>query len=125
MTSQLFKNKVPLDILTTLLKSCCDESYMIGKDAYKKGCLCGAIDIFINNLKDMYFPSKQYYVTRKMSYKNLITIIRQLCNHLNIPYSSKILYNKSSYEIVYYISLDSVLTNVVADEQFPHNGIAF
>lgn len=62
-----------------------------------------------------------------MSYKNLVTIIRHVCNNLKIAYTSKILYEKSDYEIVYYINIkkEDELTNIVADDQFTHNGIAF
>ena len=123
MTSQLFKNDVPLDILINFLNSCTDEKYTFGKDAYKKSCINGSLDCFLNNLKVFYFSSKQYYVTRKMSYKNIITIIRQLCKHLNIQYISKILYDKSSYEIIYY--LYPVLEDTIAHQQLSHNGIAF
>lgn len=125
MTSQLFKNVVPADILITFLKSCTDDNYVFGKDAYKKACINGSVDRFLLNLKEFYFSSKQYYVTRKMSHKNIITVIRQLCNHLNIPYTSKILYSKSSYEIVYCIYPQNVLKDIVADQQLSHNGIAF
>ena len=125
MASQLFKNHVPLDILISFLNSCTDEKYTFGRDAYKKSCINGSLDCFLNKLKDFYFSSKQYYVNRKMSYKNIVTIIRQVCKHLNIPYTSKILYGKSSYEIIYYIYPDHGLTDIVADQQLSHNGIAF
>ena len=125
MASQLFKEEVSIDILVNLLQSCTDETNAFGKDAYKKACICGSIYIFLDSLKECYFTSKQFYVTRKMSYKNIITIIRHVCNHLNIHYSSKIIYTKSSYEIVYYINHKHILTDVITNKQFPHNGIAF
>ena len=122
MTSQLFKVAVPVDILITFLKSCTDGRYIISNDTYKRALSNGSIDAFLNNLKDYYFPSKQYYVTRKMSHKNFNTVIRQICNHSKIQYSSKVVYDKSSYSIIYYIDIS---TNIIADQQFPHNGIAF
>ena len=125
MVCQLFKQHVPIDILVNFLHSCTDETNAFGKDAYKKSCICGSIYLFIDSLKDYYFTSKQFYVTRKMSYKNIVTIIRHVCNHLNIQYSSKIFYTKSSYEIVYYINLQNMLADIITDKQLSHDGIAF
>ena len=58
---------------------------------------------FIENIKPNYHISKQYYLTRKLNYSKFITIIRQICKSNEIPYTSEITYNKSSYEIQYYI----------------------
>ena len=41
-----------------------------------------------------------------MTYKNLITIIRQICKYNNIPFTSDIKYSKSKYEITYFIYQD-------------------
>ena len=49
------------------------------------------------------FISKKMYVEREMKYKNLITIIRQICRYHHIPFSSNIKYSKSKYEITYSI----------------------
>lgn len=128
MTSQLFNEKIPLDILIDFLKSCSvakDETYTFGVIAYKKACFVDSIVPFINRLKLYYYSSKQHYIERKMTHKNLITIIRQTCNHMNIPYISKIVYCKSSYEIVYYICTNNSLTYTIANKQLPHNGVAF
>ena len=125
MASQLFKEEVSIDILVNLLQSCTDETNAFGKDAYKKACISGSINIFLDSLKDYYFTSKQFYITRKMSYKNIVTIIRHVCNHLNVHYSSKIFYTKSSYEIVYYIKPPIVLTDIITNKQLSHDGIAF
>ena len=125
MASQLFKQEVSSDILINFLQSCTDETNVFGKDAYKKSCICGSIYIFLDSLKDYYFTSKQFYVTRKMSYKNIVTVLRHVCNHLNIHYSSKIFYTKSTYEIVYYINPQSMLTDIITNKQLSHNGVAF
>ena len=125
MESQLFKGEVSKDILLNLLKSCTDDTNTFGKDAYKKACICGSIYIFLDSLRECYFASKQFYVTRKMSYENTVTIIRHVCNHLNIPYSSKIFYNRSSYEIIYFINIHNNLTDIITDNELSHDGIAF
>ena len=43
-----------------------------------------------------------------MNYKNFLTILRQVCSSLSIKYSSKILYNKSKYNINYNIYLNNI-----------------
>ena len=58
-------------------------------------------------IKNHYFPSKQNYVTRKMTYKNFITILRQICKYHHIPFTSTIKYDKSTYDISYSIFFDS------------------
>jgi hypothetical protein len=127
MSIQIFKKNIPFNILNDFLKSSTDDYHTFNKDSYKKSCINGSINVFINSLQEYYHHSKQYYLTRKMSYKNLVTILRHVCNNLKITYTSKILYEKSNYEIVYYINIkkEDELTNVVADDQFTHNGIAF
>ena len=38
-------------------------------------------------IKPYYFKSKQFYLERDKNYKNIITIIRQICkfNYIHIP----------------------------------------
>jgi hypothetical protein len=40
-----------------------------------------------------------------MDYIKFITVIRQLCNSLDIKYDTRLVYNNSTYEIVYSIYL--------------------
>ena len=56
-------------------------------------------------LNDSYHKSKRFYLTRNMTYKNFLTILRQVCNFICIPYTSKILYNSSKYNIIYILYL--------------------
>jgi len=42
-----------------------------------------------------------------MDYNRFITIIFQICSINSVFYDYKILYNKSTYDIVYYITKDS------------------
>ena len=50
-----------------------------------------------------FFEAYLDYINRKQNYSSFLTVIRQLCRVNNISYTSKIIYNKSSYDIVYYI----------------------
>ena len=106
MSSQIFKKKLPKEILYDLLNKICvknKEFYTLNKIAYKKGEFQKLLEPFLEILSDYYHISKQYYVTRKLTYNSFITIIRQICKTNNINYVSKIIYLKSNYDIVYYI----------------------
>ena len=106
MCSQLFKNNVPVELFSTLLKANCSKHtnyYLFNNASFKKGILNETIEAFINNIKEYYHQSKQKYITKKLCYNMFTTIIRQICKHNNIVFTSQILYDKSKYEIVYYI----------------------
>ena len=63
------------------------------------------IDNFINQCTPYYHISKRKYLERKITYNSFITIIRQICNFNKITYTSQIKYDKSEYDILYYIYL--------------------
>jgi hypothetical protein len=103
----LFKTSIDNSILIKLFQETCikseiDNSYIFNNDSYKKGIFNQTIPQFIETCKEHYAPSKQHYVERKMTYNYFITILRQICNHNKIKYTSKILYDKSDYNITYY-----------------------
>jgi hypothetical protein len=58
---------------------------------------------FCEELMPHYCKDKQTFLTRKMSYNNLNTIIRQICRHNSIECRSERKYDKSKTNIVYYI----------------------
>ena len=106
MSVQIFKNPVPNETLFDLLDkngSKTDKYYIFNNNAYKKGTLNGSIVAFIEALKPFYHTSKQKYLERKHSYNTFTTILRQICNFNKITYTSQIKYDKSSYDIVYYV----------------------
>ena len=106
MNSQLFKKKYPKENLFLLLDKYCEKYsnyYKLSKAAYKKAKMDDNIKPFFKELKEYYYPSKHFYLTRDDTYKNLITIIRQICKYHLIAYTSNIKYSKSKYEIIYYI----------------------
>lgn len=106
MSSQLFKTNVPIELFTALLETNCTKHnnyYLFNNASFKKGILNESIEAFIDNIKDFYHLSKQKYLTNKRSYNMFTTIIRQICKSNNIVFTSQILYDKSKYEIVYYI----------------------
>lgn len=104
--SQIFKTQVPNNKLFELLNNICikkDKCYTFNKNAYKKGLLDDTIINFLNECKSYYYESKQKYLEKKITYNVFTTVLRQICNYNKIIYTSQIKYNKSQYDIEYYI----------------------
>ena len=111
MTSQIFKNKIPNQILIQLLQDIAvktDKCYILSNASYKKGIFNETIIHFINQCKPYYHSSKLKYIERKITYNSFITVIRQICNYHNLLYTSQIKYDKSNYDIVYYIYINDL-----------------
>ena len=93
--SQIFKSIYPKDEFINFLKMYTDihDNYLIfSKNSFKKMKLENKCQEFFDNLLPYYHNSKQFYVTRKPLYKNIVTVIKQLCKINNIPYNSDISY---------------------------------
>lgn len=106
MTNQIFKQKVNIDLLFELFeKTCFKETkyYMFDLNCFKKGIYDNSIQLFLDEIKECYHKSKQKYVEKKITYNSFTTILRQILKSNNVPFYSKIVYNKSEYCIVYYI----------------------
>lgn len=104
--SQIFKINVPTNTLFTMLDNigCKDgKYYIINNITYKKGVFNEIITKFIEQCIPYYHTSKRKYLERKLTYGSFVTIIRQICNANNIKYTSTIKYDKSKYDIHYYI----------------------
>jgi hypothetical protein len=110
MPSQIFKTPIPKEIFYTFLESNATKKtnyYFFTKTTFKSAQYNEAVQPFLDKIKEHYFPSKQKYVTRKMNYKNFVTILRQICKFHHIPFTSTIKYDKSTYDISYSIFFDS------------------
>ena len=106
MSTQIFKNKVPNELFFHFLECVCvknEKYYLLNNAAFKKGLLNECFPSFYESCKPYYHLSKQKYLEKKDTYKKLTTILRQICNFNKITYTSQIKYDKSSYDIVYYI----------------------
>lgn len=106
MKPQIFKTLPSSDLLWTFLKENAVEepdAYLFTKILYKQALFNNTILPFVASLESYYYESKKHYITRKLDYNKFITIIRQLCNSANINYTTNMVYNNSTYEIVYYI----------------------
>ena len=106
MASQIFKKNIPNEDLYELLNKICaktDKFFIVDNNSYKKGMFTEDIIRFIELCKPYYYISKKKYLEREITNKSFLTIIRQICNNNNITYTSQIMYNKSKYDIVYYV----------------------
>lgn len=111
MTSQLFKENVPMIVLYDFLEKICikDEDnklYIFSKAAFKKAEIYNLLTNFKETIKPYYHISKQYYVDRVLTFIRFTTIIKQICHVNNNEIISKIVYNKSKYEMEYYITIN-------------------
>jgi|MDTF01.1.fsa_nt_gb hypothetical protein len=110
MNSQIFKIPIDKIIFYEFLSTCSEKKlkyYEISKISFKSAVFQNLIQPFCDSIKDYYHISKQHYITRKMTYKNLITVIRQICKFHHIAFTSQIKYDNSNYEISYSIFADS------------------
>jgi hypothetical protein len=106
MTSQIFKQNVPNELLFELLNKIClknEKHFILNNIAFKKGLYDNLIQQFFQEIRQYYYISKKKYLDRKLTYNNFTTVIRQICNCNKIIYTSQIKYEKSDYEIVYVI----------------------
>lgn len=106
MTTQIFRTLVPNIILFNLLEKVCIKTtkyYLFDLNAYRKLVFYGFYDEFAANIIDYYHLSKHKYVSRKLTYNSVTNIIRQICKANSVLYTSQIKYDKSSYNIDYYI----------------------
>lgn len=106
MPNIIFSRDLSNSILVDFLKIYCPlehDYFILNKLIYKKYEYNNLIYNFVNYLQDYYKTGKKYYIERKITYNNLLTIIRQICKYNNIPYYSKIKYDNNKYYITYYI----------------------
>jgi hypothetical protein len=104
--SQIIKNEIPIEYITDLLNVLCDKhnDYLIFNIiSYNKGVFNNLVNEFIEKCKPYYYKSKIKYLERTMNYNKFTTILRQILNYKNICFTSKINYDKSSYNIIYHI----------------------
>lgn len=106
MSSQIFKQSVPTEVLFKLLEQIClktNKYYVIDMNAFRKMCFNKLHEQFCSEILPYYHLGKQFYVTREITYNSFTTIIRQICKHHAIMFSSQIKYNESKYNINYHI----------------------
>jgi hypothetical protein len=106
MSSQIFKEQIPNNIFFELLDKIClknEKHYTFNINSFKKGFYNEEIQNFLNSCIPYYHISKRKYLEKKLTHNSFTTILRQICNFNKIKYTSEIKYDKSKYDIVYYI----------------------
>jgi hypothetical protein len=106
MSNQIFKKNIPNELLFDLLENLCiknDKHYIFNNNSFKKGLYNGIINTFIEDCKPFYHNSKKKYLEKKLTYNSFNTILRQICKFNKITYTSQIKYDKSKYDINYYV----------------------
>jgi len=104
MKNQIFKTPINPEVMWGFFKENCsefEEYFVFNKTNYKKALFNNKIEPFIEKIINYYYDSKKYFVTRKMDYMKFITVLRQVCNSLELKYKNDIIYDKSNYEITY------------------------
>lgn len=114
---KLLKHPVPTELFYDFIQKIAHKMpnsnyYLIDMSAYKKATYCdefqttqaeSLLQQFCYDLMPYYCKDKHFFLTRKMSYNNLNTILRQICRHNVIEYKSDRIYDRSKTQIVYYI----------------------
>jgi hypothetical protein len=106
MSLQIFKQNIPNNLIFDLFEVICLKNkkyYTFNVESYKKGVYKEIIQQFIEKCRPYYHISKRKYLDRKLTYNSFTTILRQICNSNKIIYTTKIKYDKSVYNILYYI----------------------
>ncbi len=106
MLNQIFKRQVDIQLLFDLLEKVCiktEKYYLVDMNAYRKIVYYEYYEAFSQLILNNYHLSKQFYITRKLTYNSLTNIIRQICKSNNIMFTSQLKYNESQYNIDYMI----------------------
>ena len=106
--SHIFIEKYPLDKLYEFFKENAilqGEKYFFDVNLYRKGIFNKNITNFVNTIEPYYKQQKKFYITRALTYKNFMTILRQLCRSHNIEYTNKVRYINNSYQIEYLFNI--------------------
>lgn len=106
MSKQIFRQNIPSEYLFNLLEQIClktEHYYVVDYNSYRKLLFYNLDEKLSSDMMEYYHLSKQFYVTRKMTYKSFTNIIRHICKNINVVFTSQMKYNESNYSIVYYI----------------------
>jgi hypothetical protein len=106
MSTQIFKKKIPNEYLFELLDKICVKNkdyYLINIISFKKGTYNNYIKDFFDLCRDYYHISKRKYIDKTITYNYFTTVVRQICNFNKIIYKKEIKYDRSSYDINYYV----------------------
>jgi hypothetical protein len=116
---KLLKSAIPNQLFYDFIKKIAHKIpnsnyYLIDIIAYKKSTYCeegqeepSILQQFCTDLIPYYCNDKQFFLTRKMTYNNLNTILRQVCRHNAIEFKTNRKYDKSKTQIVYHVGCEA------------------
>lgn len=102
----IFRKHIPIETLYHILDRICvktDKYYLIDFNAFRLLQFHELYPDFSKNIIEAYKPSKQYFVTRTLTYNSFITIVRHICRVNHVHFDTKFNYQHSQYNIDYYI----------------------
>lgn len=102
----IFCKHIPMETLYHVLDQICvkkDKYYLIDFNAFRLLQFHKLYPGFSKKIIDAYKPSKQYFVTRALTYNSFITIVRHICRVNRVEFDTKFNYQHSQYNIDYYI----------------------
>lgn len=104
----IFVEPVPIQWIYDLLEPVCamtkeKDAFIFDLVAYKKIIYFNKHLLFLERVKPCYHVKHQHYVDREMSYKAFATILRQICKHNHVTFTSQQKFQHSDYTIEYYI----------------------
>ena len=105
MKHSIFSKEIPLAILWAFLDTVCkylDTYFMIDKTTFIKMRYDSKQVAFIESLKPYYYKSKHSYL-ETTHYNGFVTILRQICNLHNHPYTTVKKFDHCDYTICYFI----------------------
>jgi len=106
MAGQIFKKTIPDSLLFSLLEKMClktDKYYQLDMNAYRKMLFHNYHIDFFDTIREFYFLGKQFYIDRQITYRSFTNVIRQICKHNSLIYTSQMKYNESKYNIDFFI----------------------
>ena len=72
-------------------------------NAYRKMLFHNYHIDFFDTIREFYFLGKQFYIDRQITYRSFTNVIRQICKHNSLIYTSQMKYNESKYNIDFFI----------------------
>lgn len=116
MKSQIFKYEIDKQYIISIIKNnflynTLLKSYDCDKYIFKKLLMNNIINQFYSYIEPKYYDSKKNYPLNMTTYKGFLTLLRQLCKHLDIAFTYDIKYIHSTYIIIYHIHLDEEQVN--------------
>jgi len=113
-SSQILRYDISYNYISTFIK----ENFIVENNEYKcdtyifkRLMLKNKIYELQEYLIDKYYNSKRNYPRNMTTYRGFNVVLRQLCNNLNIKYRYHIQYIHSTYNIIYYITLNDLVEN--------------